>query len=78
MPELIATITDDAYTKTSRVHITGRNGLTYGTSVPKPLVERESKRVGLSPSEFLKQYELEWLYDNFGGAFVRFMPRKNT
>lgn len=77
MPELIATITDDAYTKTYRLRVTGRDGRTFETSIPKAVVERGAKKAELSVKEFLKSYKAEWLYDDFGGAFIRFVPAEN-
>lgn len=79
MPELIATITNDAYTKIYRLRVTGRDGRTIETSIPKAVVERGAKKAELSVEEFLKSYRAEWLYDDFGGAFfggafVRFVP----
>lgn len=74
MSELIATITDDAYTKIYRLRVTGRDGRTIETSIPKTVVEREARKTELSIEEFLESYRAEWLFDDFGGAFVRFVP----
>ena len=74
LPELIATITSDAYKKVYRVRVTGREGLTYETSIPKSVIQRHAEKVKLTPEKFLQEYRAEWLYDDFGGAFVRFVP----
>ncbi|MBT9143792.1 MAG: hypothetical protein DDT29_02204 [Dehalococcoidia bacterium] len=74
MPELVATITDDAYTKVYRLRVTGQEGRTVEISIPKVVVGRAAKKADLSIKEFLKSYRAEWLYDDFDGAFVRFVP----
>lgn len=76
MPELIATITDDAYKKSYKMRRVGRDRSTLEVSIPASVVEREASNASLPLEEFLEQYRAEWLFDNFGGAFVRFVLAK--
>ena len=73
MPELIATITDDAYKKSYKMRRVGRGRSTLEVSIPVHIVEREAKKVDLPVNKFLEQYRAEWLFNDFGGAFVRFV-----
>ena len=74
MSKLIATITSDAYKKRYKIRRVGREYSTLEVSIPPHIIEREADNIGLSVNEFLEQYRAEWLFDNFSGAFVRFVP----
>lgn len=76
MPELIATVTDDAHTKTYKVRKVGKDLSTSEVSIPASFIEREAKKAHMPVDDFIDQYRAEWLYDNFGGAFMRFVPAK--
>lgn len=44
-------------------------------TIPAEVVEREAQRQGLSILDFVQNFRAEWLYDNFGGAFIHFVPQ---
>jgi len=67
---IIAEIVKDAYTKSYRVRSVGPGSLE--ATIPRVIVEREAKRWGLSIEEFIKLFQVEYLFDDFGGAFLRF------
>ena len=52
--------------------IRGRRGA-YRITFPKMWTERVRSKTGLSLNNFLEQYRAEWLFNDFGGAFVRFV-----
>ena len=68
--KIIAGIVEDAYTKTYKMRIVGPGSLE--STIPRAIVEREARRCKLSIEEFIKVYQVEYLFDDFGGAFLRF------
>ena len=50
-------------------------GHTIEVSLPKVVVEREARKLDLSPEDFMEEYEIEWLYGNFDGLHARFIRR---
>ncbi|MBA7702255.1 hypothetical protein ES703_111015 [subsurface metagenome] len=67
---IIAEIVKDAYAKSYRVRSVGPGSLEV--TIPRAIVEREARKWGLSIEEFIKVFQIEYLFDNFGGAFLRF------
>ena len=60
--------------KSYRMQMVGPNGETIRTSVPKKVIEKEAANRGLSVSDFIDQYKINWLEDGFSGihgAFIR-------
>lgn len=41
-------------------------------TIPRAIVGREARKCGLSIEKFIKLYRVEYLFDNFDGAFIRF------
>ena len=68
--KVIADIVEDAYTKSYKMRFVGPGSVE--ATLPKPIVEREARKVGLSVEEFIEQYQVEYLFNDFGGAFLRF------
>lgn len=50
----------------------GKSKMSYGTTVPKDLIEVEAKLTGLNIDEFLNQYEISWEYGLGAPATVTF------
>jgi hypothetical protein len=71
--EIIAITPSDAYSKVFRMRTVGREGKTVEATIPREVVMREARKRGLSLQEFLDRFRVEWLYDDFGGAFARFI-----
>ena len=44
--------------------------------IPFEIVERESRKLNLGVDDFLKLYEIEYLYNHFGGVYFHFVKRK--
>ena len=65
---------EDTYTKTFRMQSAGADGKTIRISVPRDVVRKEARRMGLNIQEFLKSYRVEWRYDSFPGAYALFVP----
>ena len=68
--DIIAQIVEHAYTKSYKMRMVGPGSLE--ATIPSVIVEREARRHGLSIEEFIQLYKLEWLFNDFGGAFLRF------
>lgn len=74
MVEKIISITpDDAYSKIFKMRAVGKDGQTVEATIPREIVMREARKRGLTLEQFLAQFRVEWLYDDFGGAFARFV-----
>jgi len=66
----------DTYTKTYRMQATGASGDTIRTSVPREVVAREARRRGMTITQFVKYFKVQWLYNGFEGAWAKFVPRE--
>ena len=62
--------------KRYRIRVTGKNGRTVETSVPREVFEREVRRNGLSLNEGLQKLEAVWRYNSFHGLYLTFEPRE--
>ena len=71
--DIIADIIEDAYSKTYKMRIVGE--VSVEVTLPRAIVEREARKVGLTVVEFIEQYRVEYLFDDFGGAFLRFKEK---
>jgi len=69
---------DNSYVKIYRMQATGADGYTVRVSVPRAVVEKESRRLGLEIKEFTKEYRIQWLYNGFEGAWAKFVPKKKA
>ena len=67
---IIAEIVKDAYTKSYRMRSVGPGSVE--ATIPRAIVEREAKKWGLPIEEFIKVFQIEYLFDDFRGAFIRF------
>jgi len=54
---------------------TGRRWLSWETTIPREVIEREARRLGISLTEFEKRFEVEWLFDNFAGLHLVLVPK---
>ena len=72
----IIILEEDCYTKDFTIRIAGQDRGSIVTTIPREVVEREARRQGLSVVEFVKGFKAEWLFNNFGGSLLRFIPRK--
>lgn len=66
----------DSYIKTFRMQATGADGQTIRVSVPRDVVRKEARKLGLSIEDFLKKYRIEWRYNSFAGAYALFVPKE--
>ena len=67
---IIAEIVEDAYSKAYKMRMVGPGSLE--ATIPRAIVEREARRCRLSIEEFIKVYQVEYFFNDFGGAFLRF------
>jgi len=68
--DIIAEIVEDAYSKACKMRMVGPGSLE--ATIPRAIVEREARRYKLSIEELIKLYQVEYLFNDFGGAFIRF------
>lgn len=69
--DIIAEIVEDAYTKTYRMRLVGA-GSSVEATIPRAIVEREARKFKLSVEEFIKLFQVEYRFNDFGGAFLTF------
>lgn len=69
-----------AYSKRYSLVKASKEVNSFKTGVPQIVVEKEAKSKGLSVDEFIQQYELECLFNNFDGLHYNFVlkPEKVT
>ena len=51
---------------------TGREGRSIETTIPREVLAREAKRLGLTVEEALHQLDAVWRYDSFRGLLLTF------
>ncbi len=68
--DIIAEIVQDAYTKSYKMRMVGPGSLK--ATIPRAIVEREARKCKLSIGEFIKLYQVEYRFNDFDGAFIRF------
>lgn len=68
--DIIAEIVEDAYTKIYKMRMVGPGSLE--ATIPRAIVDREARKYKLPIEEFIKLFQVEYLFDDFGGAFMRF------
>lgn len=73
--ERIIIFPDESIAKRYSIRFAARGGKTVEACFPYEAVEREARRKRLSIKEFMRSYEAEFLYNNFGGVHVRFVPK---
>lgn len=74
--EIIAEIVEDAYVKSYKMRMVGA-GSSLEATIPRAVVEREARGHGLSVPEFIKLYQVEYRFNDFGGAFLGFKRQSN-
>lgn len=64
----------NTYKKPYKMRAQGREGLNTVVSIPRVVLDREARKLGISIQEFLEQYMAVAQYDNFDGLFYSFEP----
>jgi len=70
-PDIIAAIVKDAYVKSYKMRMVGPGSIEV--TLPSVLVKQEASKAGLTIAEFIKQYQIEYLFGSWG-VFIRFIP----
>lgn len=68
--DIIAEIVEDAYSKAYKMRMVSPGS--FEATIPRAIVEREARRCRLPIEEFVKVYQVEYLFNDFSGAFLRF------
>lgn len=75
-PEGVIVISlEDALTRRYDIR-KAHSGKTLEATLPREVIEREAKRLGIEVKDFIATYEIEWLYNDFRGLHARFVPRE--
>jgi hypothetical protein len=61
--------------KRYRIRVTGKNGRTIETSIPREVFEREARCQGLTLQEALEKLQAVWRYNSFRGLHLSFEPK---
>jgi len=72
-------IIDSSKVLSRRYSLRKSRGGTYTAfeiTVPKEVVEREARRLGITLDELLENYEVECLFNDFHGLHYRFVPKR--
>jgi hypothetical protein len=64
--------------KRYRIRVTGKNGRTIETSIPREVFEREARRQGLTLQEALEKLQAVWRYNSFRGLHLSFEPKERS
>ena len=68
--DIIAELLEDTYIKSYRMRMVGPGSLE--ATIPRAIVDREARKRKLPIEEFIKVYQVQYLFNDFDGAFVRF------
>lgn len=62
-------------TKTYRIRPAGLSKYKlWEVTIPANVVEREARKRRLSIGEFVERYRVQWLFNDFEGMFLEFIP----
>lgn len=76
MAERIIIFPDEAISKRYTIRRSGK-GTTIEACLPRDAIAREARRKNMSIDEFLKAYEAEYLYNDFGGLHIKFVEKED-
>lgn len=68
---------NNSYKKHYKMHKVGRWYSSYEVSVPGEIVKRCASQADMAPEDFIKEHKVEWVFDNFDGAYMRFIKDGN-
>ena len=68
-------VTDKALRKRYNLRRTGRQWLSWETTIPKEVIEREARRSRIPLAEFEKHFEAEWWFGDFEGLHLVLVPK---
>jgi hypothetical protein len=69
--DIITKIVEDGYSRSYKMRFVGPGSVE--ATIPPAVIEREARKSNLTIREFIKHYQVEYLFGDFGGAFVRFI-----
>jgi hypothetical protein len=64
-------IGEDALRKRYCLRRTGKNWLSWETTIPREVIEREARRLGVPLDKIENLLEVEWLFGDFTGLYMR-------
>jgi len=73
LTEVIEINLSDALSRRYRIRRSG-TGSGLEASLPREVIAREARRSGVNIDEFMENYQIEWLYNDFAGLHARFVP----
>ena len=69
------TIGPDVLRKRYLLRRTGTSGHSFEVTIPKEVVEREARLLGISVEQVDREAEIEWRYDDFPGLHMVLVPK---
>ena len=54
---------------------TGANGLSFETTIPREVIEREARMLQVPVGRIDRETEIEWRYDDFRGLHMILVPK---
>ena len=76
MEEEILIKLQDAFEKKYRIRRTGENGLSFETTIPRIVIEREAKRLGIQLDDAHRELVAVWRFNEFRGLHMELVRRK--
>jgi len=64
---------NSSYKRVYRIRRVAPNIQSIEVTVPLEVVGRYASREGITVKELLRDYKIEWLFNGFDGAFMRFI-----
>ena len=66
------------YKRKYKLRRTGAQGSTIEITIPREVVEREARCLGITEEEAVEKLLGVWRYNNFHGVHLSFEPKKET
>lgn len=64
--------------KRYKIRLTGAEGTSLETTIPKEVFEREARKQGMTVVEAVEKLRAVWRYNSFDGLHLKFEPKKEA
>ncbi len=69
---------NNTYKKRYKMNVVGHEGLTTTVAIPPEVIDKHAEDVGLTPEEFVKQYQAVAQYNGFDGVLYTFEKKSEN
>ena len=66
-------IPEDAYKRYYKIRATGREGLSFETTIPREVIVKEAEKQDMSLDDFVDNFVALWRYNDFRGMHFEFV-----